>query len=109
MWASVVFWSFYKFKRNSIEKEAWNTSANTEDKREKIHVLSLAKECYDMKLDLLTNATVEDNAIRFVAERMKNNADIGKEEEAKEETDIQTFGQSNINSAMNTTTRNQVL
>jgi hypothetical protein len=29
---------------------------------------SLAKECYSMKLDLLTNATVVDDAIRFVSE-----------------------------------------
>jgi hypothetical protein len=43
---------------NAITKEAWNTAANTEDKREKIQALSLAKECYSMKLDLLTNATV---------------------------------------------------
>ena len=28
--------------------------------------LSLAKECYSMKMDLLTNATVVDDAIRFV-------------------------------------------
>jgi hypothetical protein len=48
----------------AITKEAWNTSQNTEDKREKIQALSL--ECYSMKLDLLTNATVVDDAIRFV-------------------------------------------
>jgi hypothetical protein len=52
---------------NSILKEAWITSQNTEDKREKIQALSLAKECYSMKLDLLTNATVVDDAIRFVS------------------------------------------
>jgi hypothetical protein len=51
---------------NAITKEAWNTAANTEDKREKIHAPSLAKDCYSMKLDLLTNATVVDDAIRFV-------------------------------------------
>src|ERR687886_1007174 len=38
----------------AITKEAWNTVANTEDKREKIQALSLAKECYSMKLDLYT-------------------------------------------------------
>ncbi|MFL6323579.1 MAG: hypothetical protein ACJ72C_02300 [Nitrososphaeraceae archaeon] len=43
---------------NAITKEAWNTAQNTEDRREKIQALSLAKECYSMKLDLLTNATV---------------------------------------------------
>jgi DNA-binding MarR family transcriptional regulator len=51
----------------AITKEAWNAAANTDDKREKIHALSLAKECYSMKLDLLTNATVVDDAIRFVS------------------------------------------
>jgi hypothetical protein len=56
---------------NAITKEAWNTAANTEDKREKIQALSLAKECYSMKLDLLTNATVIDDAIRFVSDRLK--------------------------------------
>ncbi|MFL6378691.1 MAG: hypothetical protein ACJ72R_14695 [Nitrososphaeraceae archaeon] len=52
----------------AITKEAWNTAQSTEDKREKIHALSLAKECYSMKLDLLTNATVVDDAIRFVSQ-----------------------------------------
>src|ERR671930_135939 len=47
---------------NAITREAWNTAQNTEDKREKIQALSLAKECYSMKLDLLTNATVVDDA-----------------------------------------------
>src|SRR6266487_4419050 len=42
----------------AILREAWNTSQHTEDRREKIQALSLAKECYSMKLDLLTNATV---------------------------------------------------
>jgi hypothetical protein len=51
----------------AITKEAWTASQNTEDKREKIQALSLAKECYSMKLDLLTNATVIDDAITFVS------------------------------------------
>jgi predicted transcriptional regulator len=54
---------------NAITKEAWNTAQQTEDKREKIQALSLAKECYSMKLDLLTNATVVDDAIRFVSQK----------------------------------------
>jgi hypothetical protein len=53
----------------AITKEAWNTAQNTEDKREKIQALSLAKECYSMKLDLLTNATVVDDAISFVCQK----------------------------------------
>ena len=55
----------------AILREAWTISQQTEDKREKIQALSLAKECYSMKLDLLTNATVVDDAIRFVSDRSK--------------------------------------
>ncbi len=33
---------------------------------EKLKALSLAKGCYSMKFDLLTNATVVDDAMRFV-------------------------------------------
>ncbi|MFL6330812.1 MAG: hypothetical protein ACJ705_07325 [Nitrososphaeraceae archaeon] len=36
--------------------------------------MSLAKKCYSMKLELLTNATVVDDAIRFLSEyNNKNN------------------------------------
>src|SRR6186997_1669357 len=57
---------------SAITKEALNTSQQTEDKREKIQALSLAKECYSMKLELLTNATVVDDAIRFVSDSEKS-------------------------------------
>jgi DNA-binding MarR family transcriptional regulator len=53
----------------TILREAWNTATTSQDKREKIQALSLAKECYSMKLDLLTNATVVEDAMRFVSER----------------------------------------
>jgi hypothetical protein len=56
----------------AILREAWSTSQHTEDRREKIQALSLAKECYSMKLDLLTNATVVDDAISFVSESEKS-------------------------------------
>ncbi len=55
----------------AILREAWNTSQQAEDRREKIQALSLAKECYSMKLELLTNATVVDDAIKFVSDRSK--------------------------------------
>jgi hypothetical protein len=53
----------------AILREAWITSQSTEDKREKMQALSLAKECYSMKLELLTNATVVDEAVRFVSNK----------------------------------------
>jgi hypothetical protein len=51
--------------------------------------LSLAKECYSMKLDLLTNATVVDDAIRFISsgkskDKLKSSA--GNSNEDKEES-----------------------
>jgi hypothetical protein len=38
---------------NAITREVWNTAQDTEDKREKIQALSLAKECYSMNLAYL--------------------------------------------------------
>lgn len=52
---------------NSILKEAWTISQTENLKGDKIKALALAKECYAMKLELLTNATVVDDAIRFLA------------------------------------------
>ena len=54
-----------------ILKEAWNTAKESQDKREKLQALSLAKDCYEMKLELLTNATVVDDALRFVSANAK--------------------------------------
>ncbi|HJT49395.1 MAG TPA: hypothetical protein VJ729_14515 [Nitrososphaeraceae archaeon] len=69
---------------NAITKEAWNTAANTEDKREKIQALSLAKECYSIKMDLLTNATVVDDAIRFVSQKSNGNIKSSSEDNKEE-------------------------
>jgi Trp operon repressor len=66
----------------AITREAWNTAANTEDKREKVQALSLAKECYSMKLDLLTNATVVDDAIRFVSQKSKDKEKVGSTDDS---------------------------
>jgi hypothetical protein len=66
---------------NAITREAWTTSQQTEDKREKIQALSLAKECYSMKLELLTNATVVDDAIRFVSQKSKERMKSPSEDE----------------------------
>ena len=60
----------------AITKEAWNTAQSTEDKREKIQAISLAKECYSMKMDLLTNTTVVDDAIRFVSQKSQDKQKI---------------------------------
>lgn len=80
---------------NSIVKEAWSTSHQTEDRREKIQALSLAKECYAMKLELLANATVVDDAIRFVSGHDKLKASPSSETETAAATGSKTstFGE----------------
>ncbi len=50
---------------------------------------SLVKDCYSMKLDLLTNATVVDDAVRFVSDVSKEKLKLcssgeGDKEESKE-------------------------
>ena len=67
----------------SILKEAWTTSQSTENKKEKIHALSLAKECYSMKLDFLTNATVVNDAMRFVSSNNNKNSVSSEEGSSK--------------------------
>jgi hypothetical protein len=52
-------------------------------KREKIQALSLAKECYSMKLNLLTNGTVVDDAIRFVSSNKSKESRHIQENEIK--------------------------
>jgi predicted transcriptional regulator len=78
----------------AILREAWNTSQQTEDRREKIQALSLAKECYSMKLDLLTNATVVDDAIRFVASEKSKDKE---EEQVKSSSSTSTSDSSGNN------------
>ena len=89
----------------SILKEAWSASQQSSDKREKIQALSLAKDCYAMKLELLTNATVIDDAIKFVSSNLKNENSKGEKAKcsvlAKElghtEDDIQGFKEDSFN------------
>jgi DNA-binding MarR family transcriptional regulator len=73
----------------SIMKEAWNTSLETNDSREKIQALSLAKDCYSMKLDLLTNASVVDDVIKFI-EIEKEKHDIQRPEEKDSSSEPRT-------------------
>lgn len=60
---------------SSILKEAWNT-ANSQDGKDKLHALSLAKDCYSMKLELLTNATIVEDALKFVDRNKKNKQEL---------------------------------
>jgi hypothetical protein len=91
---------------NSILKEAWTMSQVDDSvKSDKIKALALAKECYAMKLELLTNATVVDDTIRFVRQQkisssvkngisVKNDSSGSKENEGnKEESREPDYGE----------------
>jgi hypothetical protein len=74
----------------AILREAWTIALQQQtavDKREKIQALSLAKECYSMKLDLLTNATVVDDAIRFVSQKSRPKSFSNSNEEGSNKPD----------------------
>jgi predicted transcriptional regulator len=77
---------------NAITKEAWNAANQAKDKREKLQALSLAKECYSMKLELIMNATVVDDAIRFVSQKSKDkeNLKLPSSSNSNEHTSITT-------------------
>ena len=49
-----------------------------------ITTITLAKDCHSMKLDLLTNATVVDDAIRFVSQQSKERIKSSISEDDKE-------------------------
>ena len=71
---------------NMIKKEAWSVAQNTKDNKEKIQALSLVKECHCMELDLFTDATVVDDAIRFVSQKSKENLKSSSEDDKEEES-----------------------
>ncbi len=71
---------------NSILRESWTISSESLDKRERIQALSLAKECYSMKLDLLTNATVVNDVIRFISSSTNNNSNKNNHNNEKNDT-----------------------
>jgi predicted transcriptional regulator len=53
----------------SILKEAFITAKNAVAGKDRIQALSLAKDCYNMKLELLTNASVVEEAVKFVEDK----------------------------------------
>ena len=55
---------------NAILKEAWTAAQNATGK-DKIQALELAQKAYQLRLELLTNSTVVEDAVRFV-EGIKN-------------------------------------
>jgi hypothetical protein len=103
---------------NSILKEAWTMSQIESIKSDKIKALALAKECYVMKLELLTNTTVVDDAIRFVAsyavvpktiEKSDSDKMVTVDEEVCNSDDIQGSEEDRSHEQQSTATNNSFL
>ena len=81
---------------NSILRESWSISDKAIDKREKIEALKLARDCYSMRLDLLTNSSVINDSMRFIEKsKLKQNLSNNNENNIDKEIDIQ--GSTEIN------------
>jgi hypothetical protein len=65
---------------NSILRESWTMSDTAIDKREKIEALKLARDCYSMRLDLLTNSNVINDSMRFI-EKSKEKQNLSSKKE----------------------------
>jgi len=61
------------FGLNSILFESWNIVENTDEIKEKIQALDLAKSVYAMRLDLITHSEVIGSVTKFVSEYEKGN------------------------------------
>jgi hypothetical protein len=62
---------------NSILRKSWDISEQADiDNREKIQALALAVDCYSMRLEIMTNCGLIDEASRFISEHKKQ--EVGK-------------------------------
>ena len=71
---------------NAILRESWAMVASSNDAKEKLRALSLAKECYALREDFLSNTSVIDEALKF---KLKSEPEKSIESEKPK----QTFGE----------------
>lgn len=57
----------------AILKEMWIASEKAQDTKEKVLTLLLTKEIYSMKLDLLSNVSTVEAAMKFIADYKEEN------------------------------------
>ena len=83
---------------NSILRESWSMSETAIDKREKIEALKLARDCYSMRLDLLTNYSVINDSMRFIEKAKNKEENLSNKKEnidPDKEIDIQGSAETN--------------
>ena len=84
-----------------IIKESWIISAKAEkegDNKEKLQSLALIKDTYSTKMELLTNASLLQDSIKFVEvqkNKLSNNKNHVSKQENNNSNDIQRFSEDN--------------
>lgn len=71
---------------NAILREAWTIMENAKTSKEKLQALSLAKDCYALKEELLCNMPVIEEALKFESE-----SELEKSENYLDETPRPAF------------------
>ena len=92
-----------------IIQQAWTLSQKSADNniKEKLQSLSLAKDCYSIKMDLLTNSNLLKDAIQFVEQsREKIRIEMPKEEIEKNEKKVMTNKEKNEDDLSRSTENN---
>ncbi|MGB0025484.1 MAG: hypothetical protein WBP64_01465 [Nitrososphaeraceae archaeon] len=97
---------------NQVLKIAWDmTNKLPQDNRLKLQALSLANDCYKYKMELLTNASLLSDAIRFVKNYRDKveivNANTGLEERL-EDNITGKYNKNDIQGPPEDTTRNNI-
>jgi hypothetical protein len=69
---------------DSILKESWAIKESATDNRERMQALSLAKECYNSRLEMLTNPNVVEDIVRLANKGNKSFVPQSNEEEETE-------------------------
>jgi hypothetical protein len=81
-----------------IIKESWNVAAQADKNRntkDKLQSLALIKDTYNTKMDLLTNASLLQDSIKFVSETKQNLSNNKKNNTIDSNSDIQRLTEDN--------------
>jgi hypothetical protein len=97
---------------NQALKIAWDIANKLpQDNRLKLQALSLANDCYKYKMDLLTNASVLSDAIKFVENSRNKLETVNPDtrlEERREDNIACRYNKNDIQGPTEDTTRNNI-
>jgi hypothetical protein len=97
---------------NHVLKIAWDIASKLpQDNRLKLQALSLANDCYKYKMDLLTNASVLSDAIKFVESSKDKVQAVSQDislEKRREDNNTDKNNRNDIQGSSENNTRNNI-